>query len=79
MSELAKQLRSIRTERKLRLSEVAAEAGISVTYLSEIERGRRATVEAALATINKVLAVYDMEAVVEIRPIGVGGSVVPPA
>lgn len=67
MSELAKQLREFRTRAGWKLSELASQTGYSESYLSEIERGRRASLDTTLATINKVLDCYGLEAVVEIR------------
>jgi len=67
MSEIAKQLRELREQNGKRLSDIADEVGISVAYLSDIERGRRATLDAAQATLNKILSCYGMELVCEIR------------
>lgn len=67
MSTLAEQLRALRHKSGKTLAQVAAEAGISSVYLSDIERGRRATFDTAVATLNKVLAVYGMEIHIEVR------------
>lgn len=58
MSETAEQLRKLREYSGKRQSDVAAEAGISLPYLSDIERGRRLNIDETLARINRVAAVY---------------------
>jgi transcriptional regulator with XRE-family HTH domain len=68
MSDIAEQLRSLRKASGKTLAAVAAEAGLSSAYLSDIERGRRATLDTAVTTLNKILACYGMELHIEIRP-----------
>ena len=67
MSGLAKELRRLRKEHKMRLADIAKKTGLSVSYLSDIERGHRAVFDSALATLNKILSCYGMEAVIEVR------------
>ena len=67
MSGIANQLRVLRRASGKTLAQVAAETGLSTAYLSDIERGRRATFDTALATLNRVLACYGMELHIEIR------------
>ena len=67
MSELAEQLRALRKQAGWTLSELATQTGMSESYLSEIERGRRASVVSTLRTLNRVLDCYGLEATVEIR------------
>lgn len=68
MSTLAEQLRELRHASGKTLAQIATEAGISAVYLSDIERGRRATFDTAVATLNKILACYGQELHIEIRP-----------
>lgn len=67
MSELANKLRQLRAEHKMTLDDLSDQTGLTKSYLSEIERGRRATIDKAVSTLNKVLVCYGMEIVVEIR------------
>lgn len=67
MSDIAKQLRTLRKASGKTLAQVAEQTGLSQSYLSDIERGRRATFDTALATLNKILACYDMELHIVIR------------
>jgi transcriptional regulator with XRE-family HTH domain len=70
MSGIAKQLKQLRTAHSKRLKDIAAETGLSVSYLSDIERGHRAVFDTALTTLNKILACYGLEARLEVRVIG---------
>lgn len=69
MSIITKTLRAERIRRGRTLADVAAEVGISVAYLADIERGRRATFDGPLEAVNRVLRCYGLEVVVEVRPI----------
>jgi transcriptional regulator with XRE-family HTH domain len=66
MSRTAETLRELRKDAGLTLAQVAERAGISVSYLSDVERGRRANPDAMLATLNKIAAVYGKRVVVEV-------------
>lgn len=68
MSALAEQLRALRKQSGKTLSQIAVETGLSAVYISDIERGRRATFDTAIATLNRILACYGMEIHIEIRP-----------
>jgi transcriptional regulator with XRE-family HTH domain len=70
MSILADQLRELRARAGWRLSDLAEQTGYSESYLSEIERGRRASLDTTLAIINRILDCYGLEAVVEVRSKG---------
>lgn len=67
MSELANKLRALRKQHGMTLDDLAEKTGLSKPYLSDIELGRRARFDTALATLNKILAVYGLELSVEIR------------
>ena len=68
MSTLAEILRDERRKRGLTLDEAAVQAGISKSYLSDIERGRRGNPESVLNILNRVLQVYDLEARIVVGP-----------
>lgn len=68
---IGERLRQERLSRGWTLDEVAARAGYSSSgYLSEIERGNRLNIERVVAILNKLLALYNLEAVVEVRAKG---------
>lgn len=53
--QLNERLRELRTERGLRLRDIAGQAGISVPYLSDLERGRTTP---SLETLGALAAAY---------------------
>lgn len=53
--QLHERLRELRTERGLKLRDIAGQAGISVPYLSDLERGRTAP---SLETVQALSAAY---------------------
>ena len=56
--KLGDHLRSIRKERKLTLKDVSQHAGLSVPYLSDIERG---VVNPSIETLRKIAKAYNMK------------------
>jgi transcriptional regulator with XRE-family HTH domain len=84
-------LRRRRLDQGRTLREVAAAAGVSLTYLSEVERGRKEAssevLEAVCAALDLALAelffqVAETLALVEAAPVGVSGGMrgaLPPA
>jgi transcriptional regulator with XRE-family HTH domain len=56
-SLVAQNLRTVRAQRKLSQETVAAKAGISVSYVSMLERGQRTPPLDTLETIAKALGV----------------------
>lgn len=61
VSELALYLRGMRRLHRKRLREVAVGTELSVSFLSDIERGRT---EPSLATLRKLAAYYGYELVI---------------
>ncbi|WP_034345548.1 helix-turn-helix domain-containing protein [Deinococcus misasensis] len=55
--KLSERLRELRAERNLRLKDVAAIAGISVPYLSDLERGRT---NPSLDTLQTLATAYNI-------------------
>ncbi|MBB6100086.1 transcriptional regulator with XRE-family HTH domain [Deinobacterium chartae] len=55
--KLHERLRELRVERQLRLKDVAANAGISVPYLSDLERGRT---NPSLETLQTLAGAYNI-------------------
>ena len=55
--KLHERLRELRSERGLRLKDVAETAGISVPYLSDLERGRT---NPSLETLQTLAGAYDI-------------------
>lgn len=55
--KLHERLRELRSERRLRLKDVTAVAGISVPYLSDLERGRT---NPSLETLQTLASAYDI-------------------
>lgn len=55
--QLNERLRELRNERGLRLRDIAKEAGISVPYLSDLERGRTTP---SLDTLGALAAAYQI-------------------
>lgn len=67
------QIRKLREERKYSLAELAGKAGISVSYLSEIERGSKKPSLKTLEKLSKALNVPSRELVKEDpKPLGLG-------
>lgn len=64
---IGKELRELRLFHRKRLAEIAAASGLSISYLSDIERGHRCNFDTALETLNKILACYDLEAVMRLQ------------
>ncbi len=58
-------LRELRHERRLTLAQVAAESGLSVPYLSQVERGLKRPSARALARIARALNIADLAAALE--------------
>ena len=56
--KLGDHLRSIRKERKLTLKDLSQRAGLSVPYLSDIERG---VVNPSVETVQKIAKAYNMK------------------
>ena len=56
--KLGDHLRSIRRERKLTLKDLSQRAGLSVPYLSDIERG---VVNPSVETVQKIAKAYNMK------------------
>lgn len=54
--EIGNRIRGIRKDRKLSLQKLSNETGISVGYLSDVERGENALSGEKIATIARVLA-----------------------
>lgn len=72
--KLNERLRELRTERELRLKDIASVAGISVPYLSDLERGRTAP---SLSTLRDLATTYDMtvqDLLVNVEDYGEGTS-----
>lgn len=69
MSELGNELRRLRQIQGLRLEDVAVKTGFTKAYLSDIERGRRGTIDATLVTLNRIFAVYGFQVVVKVEPL----------
>jgi transcriptional regulator with XRE-family HTH domain len=65
MSELAPLLRLARKGRKLRLADVAKWSGLSVSFISEIERG---VASPSLESLEKLLRVYGCQLTIEEIP-----------
>ena len=55
--KLCERLRELRSERDLRLKDVAGRSGISVPYLSDLERGRT---NPSLETLQVLAAAYEI-------------------
>jgi transcriptional regulator with XRE-family HTH domain len=53
MSKMAREFRNARTSRGLLLADVAAGTGLSVSYISDIERGRTAPSLHTLGTLER--------------------------
>ena len=61
-----------RNKNGMKLWEVSAQSGLSVSFLSDLERGRA---QPSLATIEKLCTVYDCPLVVKFgRPFKYGGE-----
>lgn len=58
MNNIAVELRALRVAHRLTLAEVAEQTGISVSFLSDVERGRT---DPSLETLRKLAASYGME------------------
>lgn len=61
-------LRELRKYYAKTLAQVSEHSGLSISYLSDMERGRATPIDAALTTLNKILACYGLEATIELRP-----------
>lgn len=68
MAEISKTLRELRKYHGKTLADVSVQSGVSISYLSDIERSRATPFDASLATLNKILASYGLEAVIKIGP-----------
>ena len=58
---VAENLRAVRTSKKLSQEAVASKAGLSVSYISMLERGERTPPLDTLETLAKALAVPALE------------------
>ena len=56
--EIGKEIRRLRKANKMTLKQVAAAANMSVSYLSELERGIRHT--GRIVTLGKIASVFDI-------------------
>lgn len=63
LSDLPAQLRRLRKAHGMKLRDVDLKTGISVSFLSDVERGRT---EPSLTTLRKLAACYGARIVVEI-------------
>jgi transcriptional regulator with XRE-family HTH domain len=64
-ARIGKMLRLLRKSQKATLEEVSISTGLSISYISDIERGRRL---GKLATINKLADCYGMRVEIKLRP-----------
>lgn len=64
-NDLAATLRFLRKARQMTLREVAEDTGLSVSFISDIERGRT---RPSLATLQKLAGAYNAPILLEIRP-----------
>jgi transcriptional regulator with XRE-family HTH domain len=62
-------LRELRKYNGKTLADVAQVSGLSVSYLSDIERGHAHPFDNALAMLNKILACYGLQASITLGPI----------
>jgi transcriptional regulator with XRE-family HTH domain len=69
MKEIQQMLRELRKYHNKTLADVSAGSGLSISYLSDLERGTATPFDAAMATLNKILAVYDLKAALKLEPI----------
>lgn len=60
MRNLGARLRSLRTDRGWKLGKVARDSGVSLPYLSEIERGEKLP---SLGVLDRVAAAFDLTVV----------------
>lgn len=58
---VGEQLRTERTDRELRIADVAARAGVSPQYLSELERGRKDPSSEVLSAVSGALGLSVLE------------------
>jgi transcriptional regulator with XRE-family HTH domain len=67
---LGERLRTLRIRGGMRLEDVAAAAGVSVTYLSEIERGRKLPTLLALVDIADAFGLVVTDLLKGVYPLG---------
>lgn len=64
---IGRELRELRLFHRKKLAEIAEQSGLSVSYLSDIERNRRCNFDTTLETLNRILSCYGLEAVIHLR------------
>lgn len=69
MTEIQQLLRELRKFHNKTLADVASFSGLSVSYLSDLERGRQTPFDSALATVNKIFGCYGLRARLQLEPI----------
>ncbi len=67
MNHIGETIKRTREEQQLTLSETARRAGLSVSYLSELEHGKKEASSRALARLSKVLGIPETELDPEFR------------
>lgn len=78
---LGVRLRGLREDAGLTLSQAAGAAGLSLSYLSDVERGRRVPTLDALDRLARALGTLACDVLAGVHPYGAqepGGPVVPP-
>lgn len=73
---LAERLRELRSERGWRLKDLSEQSGLSVPYLSDLERGRT---NPSLETLNTLARTYDMSVQDLLEPTDFAGERTPAA
>jgi transcriptional regulator with XRE-family HTH domain len=69
MAEISQMLRELRKYHGKTLAQVAESSGLSISYLSDIERGAAIPFDAALTMLNKILACYGLRAETKLSPL----------
>lgn len=64
-NEIGETFRFLRKLRGLKLREAAALSGLSITFLSDMERGK---VRPSLGTIQALVTAYDAPLIIEVQP-----------
>jgi transcriptional regulator with XRE-family HTH domain len=72
MTQIGERLREARRQRRETLRQVSARCGLSISYISEVERGWNSTVD----VLRRLAVAYDLELVVSFAQ---AVPVVPPA